>query len=52
MHSMTSRDVYIESGIIKDVMKQLVQELKSIIMRVYPAMEEADVIAVLCVIPD
>ena len=43
---------HIESSIIKDVMKQLVQELKSIITRVYPAMEEADIIAVLCVIPD
>ena len=30
---------HIESGIIKDVMKQLVKELKSIITRVYPAME-------------
>ena len=37
----------IESGSIKDVMKQLVEEFKSIITRVYLAMEEADIIAVL-----
>ena len=37
----------IESRVIKDVMKQLVEEFKAIIMRVYPAMEEADIIAVL-----
>ena len=38
---------------IKDVMKQLVEEFKFIITRVYPAMEEAMMLsAVLCVIPD
>ena len=37
---------------IKDIMKQLVEEFTFIITRVYPAMEEADVVTVLCVIPD
>ena len=37
---------------IKDVMKQLVEEFKFIITRVYPAMEEVDVVTVLCVIQD
>ena len=42
---------HIEGGMVKDVMKQLVEEFKFIITRVYPAMEEADV-TVLHAIPD
>ena len=42
----------IEGGVIKDIMKQLVEEFKFIITRVYPAMEEANVVTVLCAIPD
>lgn len=42
----------IKGGIVKDVMKQLVEEFKFIIILVFPAMEEANVIAVLHAIPD
>ena len=34
----------IEGGVVKDMMKQLVEEFKFIITWMYPAMEEADVI--------
>ena len=37
---------------VKDVMKQLVEEFKFIITRMYPAMEEANVVTVLWAIPD
>ena len=43
---------HIVGGVIKDVMKQLVEEFKFIFTRVYPAMEEANVVAVLHAIPD
>ena len=42
----------IEGGMVKDVMKQLVVEFKFIITRMYPAMEEANVVTVLHAIPD
>ena len=42
----------IDGGIIKDDMKQLIEELKQITAHVYPTMEEADVVAVLRSIPD
>ena len=41
----------IEGSMVKDVMKQLIEEFKSIIIWVYPAMEEANFIAVLRAIP-
>ena len=42
----------IEGGVVKDMMKQLIEEFKFIITWVYPAMEEADLITVLHAIPD
>ena len=43
---------HIEGGVVKDMMKQLVEEFKFIITQVYPAMEEANVITMLHAIPD
>ena len=42
----------IEMGIIKDIMRQLVEEIKQIIIHMYPTMEEADIVVLLWVIPN